>query len=178
MKYVALLRGINVGGNNTIKMSELKTCFEQVGFSDVSTYINSGNIIFTDKTNSEIQLITIIEKCIRDNLNLDIPVLVRNANEIKKLVHKLPQNWTNDGKMRTDVLFLWTETDHPGVIEEIKTNPDVDKLIYTKGAVIWNIERLNYTKSKFHNFIGTKIYKQMTARNVNTVRKLHTLMNG
>ena len=175
MRYVAFLRGINVGGNNSPNMKELKVCFEEQDLRDVATYINSGNIIFSSDE-SEKNLIKMIEKCIKDRFSLNIPVLVRNENEIAKTVAEIPSHWSNDQAMRTDVLFLWDEVDYPEVLDEIKTNSEVDNLIYTKGAVIWNFDRLNYRKSKMNKFIGTRVYKLMTARNVNTVRKIQEMM--
>jgi uncharacterized protein (DUF1697 family) len=177
MVYVALLRGINVGGKNRINMAELKSCFEKLGFQDVLTYINSGNIIFSDSDRSERELLELIEKCIKENFDLQIPVVIRSSEQIDETVRTIPSEWVNDKAMRTDVLFLWEEVDQPQVLDEIAINPEVDNLIYTSGAVVWNFDRKYYTKSKMHKFIGTKVYNLMTARNVNTVRKLQILMN-
>lgn len=176
MKFIALLRGINVGGKNTIKMSELKTCFEKMGFSEVTTYINSGNVIF-DSEMSESTLVEIIERSIKDYFRLEIFVVIKSAAQIKKLIEEIPENWTNDSKMRTDILFLFPEIDRSEVLNEIKSNPDFDNLRYFPGAVVWNVDRVNYNKSKLHDLIGSKIYKKTTIRNVNTVRKIHELMN-
>ncbi len=175
MKYVALLRGINVGGNNSISMAKLKECFDSLGFKDVKTYINTGNVIFSS-TKSETSLVHAIEKCIQDNFGLNVPVVIRTKDHIEKVVEDIPKEWVNDTDMRTDVLFLWDEVDYPTILDEIQVNPDVDHLIYTKGAVIWNYDRINYSKTKLRNFIGTRVYKLMTARNVNTVRKIRDLM--
>jgi uncharacterized protein (DUF1697 family) len=177
MIYVALLRGINVGGNNTIKMSELKACFEAQGYTDVRTYINSGNIIFST---DELQAgsAKTIEQLISDKFKLNIPVVVRSQTQISELARQIPDDWTNDKALRTDVLFLWQEVDYPDVLKEIKTNPDVDNLMYIPGAIIWNYDRANYSKTKMRDFIGSRVYKLMTARNVNTVRKLNDLMQN
>lgn len=172
--FVALLRGINVGGNSKVNMSELKTCFEELGFKNVRTYINSGNVIFEDKKKSVDA--KKIEASLKKHFGFDLRVIVRTRAEIASVLAKVPKNWTNDTKMRTDVIFLWEEVDNSSVTEEIETNPDVDHLIYAKGAVIWNFDRKNYSKSRMHKFIGTHIYKNMTARNINTVRKLDSLM--
>lgn len=176
MKYVALLRGINVGGNNKISMAELKACFVRLGFSDVVTYINSGNIIFTTDT-PESKLVDIIEQCIKDNFGLDIPVVVRSAQQIADIVKKLSGSWVNNKEVRTDVLFLWQEVDSPDVVNEIRINPDVDELLYVPGALVWHVrDRSRINQSKMNYFIGTRVYKLMTARNANTTRKLHELM--
>src|ERR1700709_15364 len=159
MKYVALLRGINVGGNNILKMTDLKSAFEAIGFGDVRTYINSGNILFSSPIDSESEIVRSIERCIKDNFDLDIPIVIRSQSEIAEVVGKIPENWVNDQAMRTDVIFLWAEVDRPDVLDEIATNPSVDHLIYTPGAVIWHFDRTNYRKSKMHDFVGTRVYK-------------------
>jgi uncharacterized protein (DUF1697 family) len=171
--YLALLRGINVGGNNKVSMSDLKKVFESLGFSNVSTYINSGNIIF--KTDKE-DVVPLIEKTLLKTFGFEIKVLVRNAKSIQKLSDALPANWTNDTEQKTDILFLWDEYDSKKSIELIKTS-DVDNLKYISGAIVWNVKRKDYTRSGMRKFIGTMIYKNMTARNINTVRKLAKLVN-
>ncbi len=174
--YLALLRGINVGGNNKVSMAELKTVFEDLGFSDVRTYINSGNVIFKTEERDEKKLVREIEEGIRDHFGLDIPVVVRSKEEIDRVTKEIPAEWMNDQEQRTDVMFLWEEVDTPDVLQTIKINPEVDILKYTKGAVIWHLLRKNYTKSRMNKIIGTHFYKHQTARNVNTVRKLQELM--
>jgi uncharacterized protein (DUF1697 family) len=176
-RYVALLRGINVGGNAKVEMPRLKAVFEKLGAKDVKTYINSGNVIFTD-SRSRKQLEPLIEAAIAKEFGLNVRVVVRNSSNIAKLCKEIPADWTNDAEQKTDVIFLWEEADNPGVLQEIKVNPEVDNLIYIPGAVIWNFDRVNYRASKMHNFIGTRVYKLMTARNINTVRKLNELLKS
>jgi uncharacterized protein (DUF1697 family) len=172
-KYVALLRGINVGGNNKVEMPKLKKVFEALGFLNVSTYINTGNVIFeTDKKDLD----TTIEKALLKAFGFAIRVVVRDTQNIQKLCKSLPNNWTNDTEQKTDILFLWDEFDNKKSIDLIKTT-EVDTLKYIDGAIVWNVKRVDYTKSGMHKFIGTVIYKNMTARNINTVRKLNELLN-
>lgn len=175
-KYVALLRGINVGGNNKISMRELRVTFESLGFVDVTTYINSGNVIFSDRAQDAGKLAKKIEREIKKDFALEIKVLVRDAKNIKELCKKIPSEWTNDSEQRTDVLFLWNAFDAKSTIGLIAINPDVDTLKYISGAIVWNFNRNNYSKSGMHKIIGTEVYKNQTARNVNTVRKLNELM--
>ena len=178
MKYVALLRGINVGGNNKVNMRVLKTVFESLGFTNVSTYINSGNVIFeTNKTEFE-KLVNDIELAIATKFGFPVRVIVRDAANIEKVCKAIPPEWTNDTHMKTDVLFLWDHYDSHTTLKLIHTNPDVDNLIYVSGAIIWNLDRAHYNSSSMHKFIGTDVYKHMTARNVNTVRKLASLLQA
>ena len=175
--YIALLRGINVGGHALVSMKELKACFEELGFRDVSTYINSGNIIFKDSRTDIPALVQLIESGIKAHRKMDIRVVVKSKSEMAAICKKIPRDWVTDESMRTDVMFLWKEVDTPETISDIPINPKVDRLVRAKGAVIWNVTRKDYSKSKLPKIIGTKLYKNMTARNANTTRKLLALMS-
>lgn len=170
-KYVALLRGINVGGNNKVPMKELKKIFEDLGFSNVLTYINSGNVIF--ETNKKVDVKS-IEKALQMALGFEARVLVRDAKNLFKIVKEMPQEWVNNSEQKTDVIFLWDEFASKKTIDLIKTT-EVDTLQYIDGAIVWNVKKVNYKKSGMKSFIGTLVYKNMTARNSNTVRKLAEL---
>jgi len=175
MIYVALLRGINVGGNNRVDMKKLKTTFELLGFTKVVTYINSGNIVFEELLRAKDIIANEIEKAINQDFNLEIKVLLRNIEEITAIFSELPASWVKNEMMRTDVMFLWDEFDSPEIMEQININP-VDKVKYVPGAVLWNVEGKNYSQSGMLKFMGTKSYKNMTIRNVNTFRKLYQIM--
>ena len=175
-KYVALMRGINVGGNNKVEMKKLKLIFESLGYCNVSTYINSGNVIF-DTEKEEGKLVIEIEKTLKKNFGFEIKCLIRDQENIIKINKKIPKEWKNDTEQKTDILFLWDEFQNKKTLELIATNPVVDNLLYIDGTIIWNVRRSDYTKSGMKKFIGTKVYKNMTARNVNTVLKLGEMMN-
>lgn len=176
MRYIALLRGINVGGHNKITMSELKVVFERVGMQNVSTYINSGNVIFESDINSKDKATNILEKAIETSLGLSIKVIIRDKNNILSLAKSLPDNWVNDTNTKCDVMFLWDSIDNPDVLKQITVKPDIDNVVYVPGALLWLVDRKNLTKSGMQKLVGTNIYKQMTIRNCNTVRKLATLV--
>jgi uncharacterized protein (DUF1697 family) len=171
-KYLVLLRGINVGGNNKVEMKKLQKTFENLGFSDVQTYINTGNIIFQSQ---EFPNVNEIEKRIEKDFGFYIKVLLRSAKNILDMCKTIPPEWTNDSLMKTDVLFLWEDFDKPQTLNLIKTTLGIDALVYVKGAIVWNVKKIDYPKSGMHKFVQTKIYKNMTARNINTVRKLAEL---
>ncbi|MFT9845960.1 DUF1697 domain-containing protein [Aneurinibacillus sp. REN35] len=178
MVYVALLRGINVGGKNKIDMKLLKKTFERVGMGSVVTYINSGNIIFTVNGQSKTTISYILEEAIHTDFGLQIKVLVRSFDDIKKVIHSLPESWTNDQQMRSDVLFLWDEIDDESVLTNLVIKPEIDTVKYAPGAILWSIEKKNSTKSGMSKLIGSKPYRQMTIRNVNTARKIYELMQA
>ncbi len=175
--YVALLRGINVGGNNKVEMIKLKALFETLGFSDVTTYINSGNVIFASDTKKPETLSATIERAFEKSFGFPIRTLIRDEKNVRAVAKAVPLTWSNDINQRTEVMFLWDEYAKRSTLKLITTNPDVDSLTYAAGAIIWHIsDRKHYSKSGLRKFIGTDVYRHMTARNINTVRKLVGLM--
>lgn len=175
-KYVALLRGINVGGNKKVDMKTLKKAFEKLGYEDIKTYINSGNVIFnTSETNTN-KIVKEIEKKIEDTFGFQVDVLIRTRKNIKMLCEKIPSTWTNDKENRTYIMFLQDEFDSKDSLGLLDVNKEVDKLKYMDGAIVWHVLKKDYSKSGIQSLIKSKVYKNMTARNINTVRKLGKLM--
>lgn len=176
MKYVALLRGINVGGNNKVDMKRLAAGLSAAGLGDVRTYINSGNIIFSDTGRTNAQLQVLVEKVITKEFGLTIKALVLDEIAFNAVANAIDKTWANDTVMRCDVLFLWEEYDNVSVIEELPAKPDIDTVLFTPGALIWSMDRKNVNKSGLSKIIGTDLYAHMTIRNCNTVRKLQQLL--
>lgn len=176
MIYVALLRGINVGGKNKVDMKLLKTSFEQAGMNNVVTYINSGNIIFTYNSRSKEDVAQILEKAIQESFGLQIKVLVLDLDDMRRIMSSLPESWTNDDKMKSDVLFLWENINHESVLDKLVIKPEIDTVIYVSGAILWSVCKQNVTRSGMTKIIGTEMYRQTTVRNVNTTRKIYELM--
>jgi uncharacterized protein (DUF1697 family) len=173
--YVALLRGINVGGNRKVEMSRLKVTFERAGAGDVRTYINSGNVIFTDGRDPG-DLDAILEGAIEEEFGFHVEVLLRDLGAMRSLVDAIPDDWVNDKTQRTDVWFLWDDHDTPEVIDQLTIRDRIDEVFYIPGAIVWCADGEQLTRSGRGKVIGTKLYKSLTARNVNSVRKIHSLM--
>ncbi len=90
MKYISVLRGINVSGQKKIKMADLKALYEQLGFENVVTYIQSGNVIFETTANMTADLATKIEQAIQNKYRFHVPVVIRTHDEIKTIIKRLP----------------------------------------------------------------------------------------
>lgn len=178
MVHVALLRGINVGGKNKVDMKLLKEVFEQAGMNDVETYINTGNIIFMRDGLSKSELSHMLEQAIHKAFGLEIKVIVRSLDDIQIIIDAIPNTWKNDNEMKSDVMFLWDEIDDESVLENLVIKPEIDTVKYVSGAILWSVEKKNVTKSGMSKIIGTKIYKQVSVRNVNTTRKIYELMQA
>ena len=175
MKYVALLRGINVGGNNKISMSELKQVFEQAGMEAVSTYINSGNVIFQSEL-PKIEVTQTLEQAIENKFGFTVKVVTCDEHRLAALAKALPDSWVNDASMKCDVMFLWENIDNPGILQKLTIKPGIDKVRYAPGALLWAVDRKQVTQSGMFKLVGTDLYKQMTIRNCNTLRKLASLV--
>ena len=176
MRYVALLRGINVGGNNKVAMPRLKQLFESLGFSNVRTYINSGNVLFTDTKHQLSVLTSMIESAIKNDVGFTVNVLVKDSTVISTIAQTIPAEWKNDTLQKTDVMFLWSDIDDANIMSQFTINPANERLLYCSGALIWNVDRRYITKGSVLRTVTAQYYKKMTIRNVNTLRKLAQLM--
>ncbi len=178
MRYVALLRGINVGGKNKVDMKQLKAVFEDAGMTSVRTYINSGNVIFDTTERGRARVTQRLEKAIARRFGFRVEVLLRDLKPMRALVKAIPRGWRDDPTTRCYVMFLWDDVARPSVLEQVKFKPEMDDVRYFAGAIVWRVERKNITRNGVTRVMGTPLYKQMTIRNVNTTRKLLELMEA
>ena len=174
--FVALLRGVNVGGNNMISMKSLKESFETIGFTNVSTYINSGNIIFQSKEADPRKLERKIEQMLSSEYQLNSKVVVRSLSEMEKLIKALPRNWDSDSGLKFNVIFLRHSIDSEKILAELTINSDVEEVLYRPGTLLWSVEASQAALSTMVKLSSRKIFQDMTMRNLNTTRKLHDLM--
>lgn len=175
MIYVAFLRGVNVGGNSIVSMAAIKEALVTLGLSDVRTYINSGNVIFSTRASDAQQLASRIEKALEHHTGIAIKVLVMDHKALKRMVDAIPRDWVDDRTMRTYVLMLWKELDDRGILDRLPMKPGIDELRYTPGAVVWRVDRENVGRSHMNRIAGTPLYKKITMRSANTMRKLNEL---
>lgn len=178
MIYVALLRGINVGGNNKVEMKRLKETFERVGLSGIKTYINSGNVIFSDNSREQKELADSLEKAIEEDFGFAIQLLLRSVDNIQTVVDAMPESWVNDATMKCDVMFLWEDVDSPRILDQLVIKPEMEDVKYMPGALIWRVDRPSITRSGMMRLVSSELYKKMTIRNCNTARKLLLLMKS
>ena len=171
MQYIALLRGINVGGNKKVDMKRLKTMLESMGYTNVSTYLNSGNVFFESKMKED-EIQEKLAKALIHEFGFEISVLVKSQEEIARIVDVVPQEWQNNKEQKTDVAFLFPAIDSEELIDEIPVKREYVELLYTQGAIIWHVMKSDYNKSQLNKLVGRKIYQQMTVRNINTARYL------
>jgi uncharacterized protein (DUF1697 family) len=172
--YVILLRGINVGGKNKMPMSDLKKCLEALGFSNVSTYIASGNVILkSDKAAKEVK--AQIEEILPENFELDnvlIKVLVLTRDQFQAIIDNKPKGFGEQPeKYHSDAIFLM-DIDAAQAMPVFDPREGVDKVWPGEGVIYSQRLSAQRTKSRLSKIMGTPIYKSMTIRSWNTTTKL------
>lgn len=177
MIQLALLRGVNVGGKNKVKMAQLKALFESIGCSNVRTYINSGNVVFADDRRPK-KLRPLIEQAIAEEFGFPVGVVLRDLDSLVSVAESIPTSWKDDATMRCYVMFLWEHADKPTVLDRLTIKRDIDDVRYVPGAVIWRVDRDKLTRSGMMKLPSDDLYREMTIRNCNTVRKLADMMRA
>lgn len=177
MRYIALLRGINVGGNSLIKMSELKQCFEALGLEEVKTYINSGNVLFSTKSTDTQKLADKIESAIEQAFTSPVRVVVIDEKSYKNIIKNVPSGWGEKEDWKYNLLFLMP----PYNIDEIMTDigeikPDIEIVKAGDGVIYQALLFTSYGKATSGKLASRASYKKMTIRNWNTSRKLLELI--
>jgi uncharacterized protein (DUF1697 family) len=177
--YLALLRGINVGGKNIIKMAALKACFEDMGFAGVTTYIQSGNVLFKASSQNREKLGSKIDNALAKQFNYTYPVFVISHNELQHAVGHAPEGFgANPDEYRYDVIFVKKPLTATTAIKSISTKEGVDTAHAGKGVLYFSRLIANASKSHLSRIIKLPIYQDMTIRNWNTTTKLLSLMDS
>jgi uncharacterized protein (DUF1697 family) len=176
LKYIALLRGINVGGKTLIKMADLKRCFEALGLNDVSTYIASGNVLFETDRRDATKLETQIEGAIEQRFRLPVKVVVLDRAAYARVVKAIPKSWVDDASLRANVAFVRRGTDAKQVVRQLEPDPAVEQVKAIAGAILWATKRDALKRSVMRKLIGGAAYKDLTVRNLNTTLKLEELL--
>jgi uncharacterized protein (DUF1697 family) len=176
--YVALLRGINVGGSNLIRMAALKACFEAEGFREVATYIQSGNVLFTASRANQRTLTGQIEKALSESFAYQSRIVVRSFEQMKAIVEKAPKGFGRQPTAyRYEVIFLWDPLTPDEAMKSVITKPGVDRVFTGDGVLYFSRLISRAAESRLRRVVGTPAYQNMTIRNWNTTAKLLDLMN-
>ena len=175
--YVALLRGINVGGNNLIRMPALKACFEAQGHGDVATYIQSGNVLFTSRSSNQRMLAAQIEKALSGTFSLQSRVVVRSFEQWQRIVAAAPTGFgARPAAYRYDVIFLKDPLTADQAMKSVSARPGVDRAFAGDGVLYFSRLISRASQSHLSRIVGTPGYQNMTIRNWNTTGKLLELM--
>jgi uncharacterized protein (DUF1697 family) len=172
-KYIALLRGINVSGQKKIKMSDLKILFEDLSFTNVQTYIQSGNVLFTSKLNDKKAIRSKIEKKISDKFGYKVDVILKTLDELKRAIKSNP--FLKDKKKSSERIYYTFLSENPSlsntkILNEIDHTPEQFIL---NGDVIYLFLPNGAGKAKLNNnFFEKRLGVFATTRNRNSVQTL------
>ena len=177
-QYVALLRGINVGGNNLIKMADLKACFEAMGMSNVRTYIQSGNVLFASSEHDAIKLTEVVEGALADAFHYQARAVLVSKQQLREVVGKAPKGFgSQPAEYRYNVLFLKPPLTASKAMQDIPVREGVDQ-VFAGERVVYHIRlESRATQSYLGKIVGTPVYQCMTIRNWNTTNKLLVMLD-
>jgi len=178
VKYVALIRGINVGGNHIIKMTALKGCFEEQGLKDVATYIQSGNVVFSAAAKPA-EIARRLEAALHASFDCRTKVVLRSQKEMAAIVARAPKGFGKQPeKYRYDVIFLNAPLTAAAAIAEVPMKEGVDQAHAGAGVLYFSRLISKATQSKLGRVVSLPIYKEMTIRNWRTTTTLLQMMTA
>jgi uncharacterized protein (DUF1697 family) len=170
--YVALLRGINVGGKNVIRMADLRACFEGEGFSEVETYIQSGNVVFVSGEKRE-TLAPRIEEALSRSFDYAARVVVRSRRQLLSVVRRAPEGFGEEADAyRYDVAFLKAPLSAREVLPQVRLREGVDTAHGGPRVLYFSRLKKRASQSYLSKLVALPVYAQMTLRNWNTTMKL------
>ncbi len=180
--YVALLRGINVSGHKKIKMADLTLLLTELGFTEVSTYIQSGNIVFLASEQQQDELEIIIKEAIKTQYSFDVPVIVLNKEQFRLVHDNIPLKQFNVSDIveegsRVGISFLSKQPTPEASDKLLSYVIEPEKLIITHKTVYLHCPQ-GFGKTKLsNNFFENKLKVSATTRNWKTVVKINQMLN-
>jgi uncharacterized protein (DUF1697 family) len=178
MRYVILLRGLNVGGKNVLRMADLKRCLEGNGFRQVSTYIQSGNVIFDCEVKDVARLTRTIQNALSTTFAYHSAIVLKTRDQLEAVVGRAPREWKNGADLRRYVAFLRAPLTPARALSELEPRPGVDSVTAGDGVLYMSTLMSRVKQSGFTRVVGKDIYQQMTIRNYSTCQKILHLMQS
>ncbi len=168
--YIALLRGINVGGHKKILMAELREILEKAGFRNVQTYIQSGNIILQSTISDRKEIESLIKKTIHDHYGFEVPTIIKSHSEIRSILDNCP--FSSEKKENSHFMLLYNKPDKE-LVEKANTISYPNEEFVIAADCVYFYCSTGYGRTKFGNsFIIKKLKVPNTARNYRTMMKI------
>ena len=169
--YLALLRGINVGGKNIIKMAELQASLSSgdSGLQNVRTYIQSGNILFDSPDTSTVALTQTIHDCIVREFKIEAGVVVVSREQWQRIIAAAPPEWGKDANWKHNILVLLDPRNMQSIVSSIGAlSLDIELLVAGEGVLYQSMSRKLFGRTTTGKLASSPSYKQLTVRNYNT----------
>ena len=175
--HVALLRGINVGGRNIVRMADLRAAFEDAGYGAVGTYIQSGNVLF-ESAIAPTSLEPDIETVLADRFGLSVVVVVRSHRQYRDVVDKAPSGFgTAPNTYHSDVIFLKAPLSSREAMRVVDPRDGVDQVWPGEGVLYFSRLSERLSQSRMSRIASSPLYQSMTIRNWRTTTKLLSLLD-
>ncbi|MET0975494.1 MAG: DUF1697 domain-containing protein [Leifsonia sp.] len=175
---VALLRGINVGGRNPVGMPDLLACFREAGYTEVSTYAQSGNVLFTADPASGPELEDSVERMLEQRFGIRILVVIRSRDELAATIAAAPENHGSTD-LRSDVYFLKQPRTAEATFAELpELRAGVDSAALGPGAIYFSRVAAQARKTRITRLMGMPVFQTMTVRTWRTTTRLLELLDG
>lgn len=180
MKYLVFLRGVNVGGKALIKMSDLRDSISEAGFSGVSTYIQSGNVIIESHSSNKKLIAGAIAQTIKQHFGLDVRIALFSEKEWKEVIESAPSWWGKDDSFRHNILIVIEPESADQIAKQIgELKPEIENLKAGKGVLYQSILISAISRgSTGSKLIKNASYKDITVRNYNTATKLAKILES
>jgi uncharacterized protein (DUF1697 family) len=173
MRYLALLRGINVGGKNKVNMQALKAVFEQAGFKHVVTYISSGNVLFS--ADAEPQAVRIkCEALLAEHFQVNNPVGVLRADAWAEAVENAPTWWGAAPDAAHNAMYVLPPLTAEEAIAQVgQANAQYEQIAHCNNIIFWSAMRKGYSRTQWSKMMEYKsVYQAITIRNYHTALAL------
>jgi uncharacterized protein (DUF1697 family) len=177
VQYLALLRGINVGGKNKVPMADLRETVEELGHADVATYIQSGNVLFRAPRQPRAELSARLESGLSERFGIELKVVVVTEAELRRVVREAPAGFGAETH-RCDVIFLRRPLTVKKAMAVIETKEGVDNAWAGKDVLYFSRLDAKASSSRLGKVVARPEYKEMTIRNWRTTTKLLGLMDS
>jgi uncharacterized protein (DUF1697 family) len=174
-RQIALLRGINVGGHRKVPMAQLRELMQKLGYSDVKTYVQSGNVVFTGPDDPPAKVERKLEQAIEDEFGFDVAVMVRSRDELAAVVAANPLGEVAADPARYLVMFLDGEVD-PARVADVDAASLAPEAFTIRGREVYIFMPGGFADSPARKALTEKrLGVSATARNWRTVEKLLAL---
>jgi uncharacterized protein (DUF1697 family) len=176
VQYLALLRGINVGGKNLVKMADLRSAFEEMEFADVTTYIASGNVVFRAPRQNREKLAARLESELTNRFGVELKVVLLTAAQLRGVVEGAPRGFGAESDL-CDVIFIRKPLSAKKAFGLVETREGIDKAWQGRGVLYFSRLAAKASGSRLSKLAARPEYKNMTVRNWSTTRKLLALLD-
>jgi uncharacterized protein (DUF1697 family) len=174
-QYVALLRGINVGGRNLVKMADLRAAFESMEYAEVATYIASGNVLFETRRRRREELAAEIESQLTRRFGIELKVVLLTESHLRAVVDGAPAGFGADSHL-WDVVFIRKPLTVKRAFGVVERREGVDRAWPGRGVLYFSRLAAKATSSRLNKVASLPEYKNMTIRSWSTTTKLLALM--